>query len=281
LWHIPGPNPIVAPPVNANNWASEECEVAGGVVGPFNGTYSFIYHCTGSEAYRVGISSASHPLGPWTTVPDSPNLDVGDKNSWENEDVASLNVIENPDKDASDDKKFLGFYEGGLGEGTNGKWTLGLAYAPTVEGPWEKYENNPIMDPEAPCDPDRSFNGGCNGLYVGSVLYDEKYTNREFWMYAEGPINENDEGPMGLWTSLLPEGPWTFKDYVLDGGLEPGPNNWDAGRYSESGIHYHGGLFHAFLSGSDTGLPLPNKDFERIGWATSEVSNILTKRTVA
>ena len=51
----------------------------------------------------------------------------------------------------------------------------------------------------------------CNGLYVGSVLHDPKYTNGEYWLYMEGPINMSDEGPLALWTATKAEGPFTFK----------------------------------------------------------------------
>ena len=31
----------------------------------------FIYHCTGGPtSYQVGVSTATHPLGPWTPPPD-------------------------------------------------------------------------------------------------------------------------------------------------------------------------------------------------------------------
>ena len=55
---------------------STECEVAGGVL-KLNAThYLFIYHCLGTTNYRVGMSTATDPLGPWTKPPLAPNLDV-------------------------------------------------------------------------------------------------------------------------------------------------------------------------------------------------------------
>jgi hypothetical protein len=29
--------------------------------------------------------------------------------------------------------------------------------------------------------------------------------------YMTGPLNQNDQGAMALWTSSAPEGPWSFK----------------------------------------------------------------------
>ena len=93
-------------------------------------------------------------------------------------------------------KTWIGWYEGGQGKGSDGKWTLGFATSKTSDplGDWQKWPHNPIMRPEEPCDPTRSFdNSTCNGLYVGSVLHDEIATAGEYWLYAEGPINQNDE----------------------------------------------------------------------------------------
>merc|ERR1719188_1735023 len=62
--------------------------------------------------------------------------------------------------------------------------------------------------------------------------------------------------------------PFTFKAYVLDGGLHPGA--WDYGRYSESRVWYYNGLFHLFATGSPVGGPNCNKINEQVGWAVSE-----------
>ena len=73
---------------------------------------------------------------------------------------------------------------------------------------------------------------------------------------------------MSLWTSRNPQGPFKFKAYILDGGLHPG--TWDAGRYSESRVWFHNGLFHLYMTASPVGNPHPNKNVEQIGWAVSQ-----------
>jgi hypothetical protein len=83
----------------------------------------------------------------------------------------------------------------------------------------------------------------------------------------EGPISTNDEGPIALWTADTAFGPFTFKAYVLDGG---DTGHWDSGRYSESRVMYHGGLFHLFATGSAHGNPHPDKTNEQIGYAVSK-----------
>ena len=84
-----------------------------------------------------------------------------------------------------------------------------------------------------------------------------------------------NEGPMALWTADKPTGPYKFKAYVLDGAadLSDGQEAWDSGRYSESRVMYHNGLFHLFASGSPEGTsvnPNPDKVHEQIGWAVSK-----------
>ena len=91
------------------------------------------------------------------------------------------------------------------------------------------------------------------------------HTGFEYWLYLEAPINENDEGPLALWTAAQPEGPFARRAYVLDGRA----GRWDAGRFSESRVVHFGGLFHLFATGSAVGLPRPDKLVEQLGWAVS------------
>ena len=73
LWHLPGPNPIVAPwnPDGKPAWMSQECEVAGGVQ-KAGDKYYFTYHCLNepTNSYRIGVSPADKPMGPWTKPPE-------------------------------------------------------------------------------------------------------------------------------------------------------------------------------------------------------------------
>ena len=111
-----------------------------------------------------------------------------------------MNIMKNPEKDHPADQAWLAWYEGGTGAGSGGVWTLGMATAPEALGPWTKFAGNPILQGNATCDWKRQFHGDkhdpqqfCNGLYVGSVLHDPRYTNGQYWLYLEAPINMNDE----------------------------------------------------------------------------------------
>ena len=90
LWHLPGPNPLISPGAKLS-WMSTECEVAGGVT-KVNATYYCLYHCLGTNGYRVGISTADSPLGPWTPPASEPVLDVTE-GAWDADVVASMNIL--------------------------------------------------------------------------------------------------------------------------------------------------------------------------------------------
>jgi hypothetical protein len=60
--------------------------VAGGIT-KANGTYYLVYHCLGNADYSSGVSTASHPLGPWSLTPEAPALPHG----------PCLNILKDPD----------------------------------------------------------------------------------------------------------------------------------------------------------------------------------------
>ena len=161
--------------------------------------YVMSYHCLNeTESYAIGFSFASDPLGPWSEPAPRPVLSV-DAGAWDQDSVASFNMMANPSPKAADGADaWLGWYEGGTGPGSDGVWTVGHATAPSARGPWTKYAKNPILKGSKACEKKytkaHAFHGICNGMYVGSVLWDEERTNGEFWMYLEAPINMNDEG---------------------------------------------------------------------------------------
>ena len=71
----------------AGSWQSGICEVAGGIT-KANGTYYLVYHCLGNADYSSGVSTASHPLGPWSLTPEAPALPHG----------PCLNILKDPDR---------------------------------------------------------------------------------------------------------------------------------------------------------------------------------------
>jgi hypothetical protein len=145
LWHIPGPNPIITP--GPSTWANVECEAAASVI-KLNDTYFFSYHCTGgSTCYQNGLSSAPSPLGPWTPVTNTPQLALGKSDEWDSRVVASLNPVRDP----TNASNWIGFYEGGdslSDDSPPGGWSMGIASAPEIMGPWSKPSDrsvNPVL----------------------------------------------------------------------------------------------------------------------------------------
>jgi hypothetical protein len=258
LWHIPGPNPIITP--GPSTWATVECEAAASVVKLDKADYYFSYHCTGgSTSYQDGLSSAPSPLGPWTPVTNVPQLELGAAGAWDSRVVASLNPVRDP----RNSSRWLGFYEGGdkLSDDTPpGGWSMGIAEAPDITGPWSKPSGgiNPVLWGNQTCDIHRQRpSTACGGLYVNSVLPPGPHTNYEWWAYMDAPVNANDEAPLVLFTAKQATGPWSFKAYVLDGGSS---GSWDYGRFSGGSVIFSGGLFHVMYSASATS---ENKDFEK------------------
>ena len=217
---IPGPNPILVP--------GDESAWDGGVIEASNvfkdgETYYLYYHGTPKDekkwartGYRLGVATAPHPLGPWTKYEGNPIIDLGPEESWEDAWVACAAVL----KEESD--KYYMWYSGNR--------CIGLAYASNPLGPWEKYEDNPVVDEDF-------------GYLGGVVKVGDKY-----YMYHEYPISGSspDLGPFALATAEKPEGPWTRYENskpVLPAGDW---GAWDDGGYSEAGALYHDGVFHIF-----------------------------------
>ncbi len=124
---IPGPNPILVP--GKSGWDSRVIEAAD-ILKDLD-TYYLYYHAVGEGgSYQLGVATADHPLGPWKKYENNPVLkDFG--------------------------------YVGGVVKHTNGKYYLytahvigsvgpdyspmALAIADQPEGPYVKFEGNPIL----------------------------------------------------------------------------------------------------------------------------------------
>ena len=89
--HIPGPNPILVPgPPGV--WDDGVIEAADAFHD--DQTYYLYYHGTGQgKSYRLGVATASHPLGPFRKHGDRPILDLGSPGSWDDRNVACAMVL--------------------------------------------------------------------------------------------------------------------------------------------------------------------------------------------
>ena len=232
---IPGPNPILVP--------GEESAWDGGVLETAfvlkdADTYYLYYHARPADksrwprtGYRLGVATAPHPLGPWKKYEGNPIIDLGPQGSWEDGWVACASVL----KEEGD--KYYMWYSGNT--------HVGLAYASSPLGPWEKLAENPVLE---------DFG------YLGAVLK----VNDKYYMYSECPIGDPspDQGPFALATAEKPEGPWI--KYEGNPILPAGDwGAWDDGGFSEAGVIYHDGVFHTFYGGTKW------RKLESIGYAYS------------
>jgi hypothetical protein len=239
--HIPGPNPILLPgPAGA--WDDGVIEAADALHdGPL---YYLFYHGTGQgKGYRLGVATASAPLGPFRKHGNRPILDLGPPGSWDDRGVACALIV----RESAD--RFWMWYSGtGSGGASKGKWSIGLASAAHPLGPWKKHSGNPILE---------------NFGYVGGVVREKG----KYWLYTAHPIGSTgpDYSPMALAQADSPAGPWTRWPHnpVLREGK---PGDWDHGGFSEGKVFFAQGMFHMFYGGAHL-HPERIRTRESIGYA--------------
>lgn len=248
---IPGPNPLLKPGP-AGNWDDGMLESSDAFFD--DGITYFYYHAVGAgQGYRLGVASASHPLGPFRKHGDAPILDSGPEGAWDSGHVACAMVVK------ENDERYLMWYSGEAGDA---HWSIGLATAPHPLGPWTKHPGNPVLE-------DFGYLGGV--LKVGD----------EWRLYAAHPIHQpwasdpaekyrsptyhTDYSPLALATGPAPEGPFEKhpeNPLMVQGEL----GEWDEGGISEAEVLYQNGRYHIFYGASQRHGPRT----ESIGYAWSD-----------
>jgi hypothetical protein len=226
---IPGPNPIL---VSGGPGAWDEYYIEAADAYKDFGTYYLYYHGAGKDknrwpgGYRLGVATATGPLGPWKKYGDKPIVDLGPADSWDDEHVACAMIMK------VGLHNYYMWYSGKGKSEKHKKWSIGLATASSPLGPWKKYEGNPILE---------DFG------YVGGVVF----VKGKYYLYTEHPIDSTgrDYGPISLAIADAPEGPWTRRpsNPVLSQG---GWGAWDDGGFSEGEVVYWEGVFHLFYGGA-------------------------------
>jgi hypothetical protein len=245
--------------VGADAWEKGELEVAGGVFKTDDGKFQFLYHGLQHDSdYQVGLATADHPNGPWIRSAKNPILPKGSgKGDWDGGLAASANVLHNG-------THWQMWYIGaGTGAALNedasscGSFCVGYATAPALDGPWTKYYKGGskgggyIIASEDSADKALKKPFNTDGFYTGSVMYGA-HTNYEYWLYCESPVGDYDQGPLALWTSKTPTGPFSKRQYILLPGAAAAKNSsWAKGGYSESKVVYLNDLFYMFFTGAD------------------------------
>jgi hypothetical protein len=228
--------------------------MAGGLFTDKAGMNYLFYHRTyGAEGFTMEVAKSKNLMGPFVPKPTSGAggsvINPGKKGQWDSKLVASFSPGFNG-------TKWLGYY---IGTNSDGKYEIGLAYADSLDGPWEKSPANPVIPFKAATEPGtNTWEKQSDGFYTSGIQYG-KHTNYEYYLYAETVSGNTDYGPMALWTAKQPEGPFQRDSYVLyPPGTDPKADNkctggWDCGGYSESGVQYDAtaGLFYMMYAGVD------------------------------
>jgi hypothetical protein len=89
---------------------------------------------------RIGLATAESLDGPWKRVSDTPLIDISpNKDDWDGYFVTSPFLFAHPDG------RFWLYYKG-RNPRTDNRRKYGLAIADSIEGPYRKHPENPIID---------------------------------------------------------------------------------------------------------------------------------------
>lgn len=100
-----------------------------------------------TDTKRVGLAIADSPYGPWER-PDQPLLEASQGNTWDNHCTSNPSFVKHPNgqywlyyKSWNTEE-----YENYTDPKIRGNRKYGLATADKLQGPYRKYEGNPILD---------------------------------------------------------------------------------------------------------------------------------------
>ncbi|MBI2857771.1 MAG: hypothetical protein HYX90_01730 [Chloroflexi bacterium] len=209
----------------------EDGGVAIGHVAREGGRFYMWYMGSMSAVWNVGLATAPAPEGPWTKYRGNPVLSVGRPGEW---DSVTLYVASVARLGGTYYLWYVGFRDH-----TDQDGQLGLATAPAPEGPWTKYQGNPVMMPG----PAGSWNAG--QINEAAIAYREGLFHAWYAGYPERNILRAEIGYA----------------YSLDGiRWVDGPGNpvvrrgrkgdWDGDRLSEPHVLLEGDRIYLFHTGA-------------------------------
>jgi predicted GH43/DUF377 family glycosyl hydrolase len=196
-------------------------------------TYYMFYAATGTERgdAHIGLATATSPEGPWRRYPENPIFAPAPDGSWDDYSVSQPRVYRFGER-------YYMFYNAQQEEWRGGHfpWRIGLATAPSPEGPWVRYSDRPILDVGAL--------GEWDGLALnlGAVVR----VGDEYWLwYAAFKEHPDEYGHIGLARAPAPEGPWRKSP------ANPlmAPPSWGPFSIQEPWVIHDGTLFHMWYAG--------------------------------
>lgn len=114
-----------------------------------DGTYCLFYmgNANGkTDTKRIGLATASSLYGPWKR-PDAPLLEAGAPGSWDDHCTTNPAFVKHPDGTYWLYYKSWNTHEYQTMKGPiRGNRKYGLAIADKLEGPYRKYDGNPVID---------------------------------------------------------------------------------------------------------------------------------------
>lgn len=151
-----------------------------------------------TDTKRIGLAIAGSPYGPWRR-PDNFLLDVSkEDDAWDNHCTSNPSFVKHPNGQYWLYYKSwnTGEYENFTNPKVRGNRKYGLAIADRLEGPYEKFEDNPILDYS-----DRGNNTQAEDGYVWfeggkfkMIMRDMGFFNHQYGLYLESAngINWNE-----------------------------------------------------------------------------------------
>ncbi|RAV28134.1 glycoside hydrolase family protein [Sinomicrobium soli] len=139
---------VVLAPRGGNYWDATTCHNPH--IRKVDGKYClfFMGNSNGkTNTKRIGLATSDSLYGPWKR-PDRPLLEAGEPGAWDDHCTTNPSFIKHPNGE------YWLFYKSwntaeyrkAAGKAVRGNRKYGLAIGKTLEGPYVRYENNPVVD---------------------------------------------------------------------------------------------------------------------------------------
>jgi len=239
-WEKYSNNPILAP---SESYDSEKLSDPWVIYDSNDGIYRMWY--SGSDGTHTQICYATSTDGKnWTKYSGNPILEVGPSGSYDDKYAHKACVVYK-------DGVYYLFYSA---QQEGGPRTIALATATNPEGPYTKYENNPILTPT------ESWEG--DFLDCPCVMYDEEEGIWKMW-YSAGETDPSSKEPKYWCYATSTDGKnWTkYSENPI--ASPPNDGSWQSKGLGGCCVLKINGKYYNYHNGFD------DNNVSRIGYATS------------
>jgi len=187
------------------------------------GTYCLFYMGNSNgktDTKRIGMATATDLNGPWTR-PDQPLLEAGPEGSWDDHCATNPAFLKHPDG------RYMLYYKSWNNmdykqedQGIRGNRKYGLALSDRLEGPYVRYEGNPVVDLSGHsnnCQVEDAYVWHQEGKFC-MLMRDMGFVNHEAGLYFESEDGLEWGQPQIAWRGAreyleLPPAPSHLKRY--------------------------------------------------------------------